>query len=354
MNPHELYDYMKESYIEEKFEPTVSIVVPVKNGEATIGDLLNSLTQLDYNKKKVEIIVVDGNSTDRTREIAAKYPVKLIKENGKGLNAARNTGVAQSTGEIIAFTDADCVAPPDWLRKLVRNFKNPNVGCVGGSTKGYYEDFLSKYSDNSIIPVLRRFKKYETRDNVGALLQYPAGCNMALRKIAIEKAGGFDESIHFGFDEDELVERICKEQRYKLVLDPDLYIKHKHRTKLRELLKQNFRYGRGNALLLKRKKCKSAYSFGAVFTLAGFSAWLLAAFIMLLLAITGNSMFHFYSFLGIVFLPYIGLMIFYTIQAIRAHDLLSIFIYPAIDYLRVATFYMGEIYQILRFDKIKR
>lgn len=328
--------------------PTVSIIVPVKNGESTVGELLDSLMQLDYDKNKIEIIVVDGNSTDKTREVVAKYPVKLVTENGEGLNAARNTGVAHSSGEIVAFTDADCVAPLNWVRRIVENFKTQNIGCVGGTTKGYYRDFLSKYSDESIIPVLRRFKKYEVRNNVGAKQQYPAGCNMAIRKKAIESLGGFDESIHFGFDEDELIERICKEQNYKLILDPELSIRHKHRARLKELLKQNFRYGRGNAILLKRKKRKSVYSSIAVFAMTGFSAWLLACFIMLLLALIYKSAFILQLFLGAVFVPYVGLMVYYTAMTLETRNWLSIITYPFIDYLRVSAFCLGGIYQLLK------
>lgn len=330
----------------EDSDPTVSIIVPVKNREATIGELLDSLIRLDYPKDKMEIVIVDGKSTDRTREIVAKYPVKLVTEDGEGLNAARNTGVMRSQGEIIAFTDADCVIPSNWLKRIVEDFKDPDIGCVGGTTEGYYKDYLSKYSDESIIPVLRRFKKYEVRNTVGAKQQYPAGCNMAIRRKAIENAGGFDESIHFGFDEDELVERICKEQNYKLVLDPKLYVKHKHRTRLKELLQQNFRYGRGNAILLKRKKFESAYSFAAAFAVTGFSLWVLACFTMLTLAFITNSALMLQVFLGAVFIPYIGLIGFYITRLPITRNWASVLTYPLIDYLRVSAFCVGAAYQL--------
>ncbi|MEM2936003.1 MAG: glycosyltransferase, partial [Candidatus Bathyarchaeia archaeon] len=83
------------------FQPVVSVVVPVRNGEATIGRLLDSLLEVDYDRGKVEVLVVDGNSTDKTREIVSKYPVELLTEEGQGLNAARNTGIRNSGGKII-------------------------------------------------------------------------------------------------------------------------------------------------------------------------------------------------------------------------------------------------------------
>ncbi|MDI6690839.1 MAG: glycosyltransferase, partial [Candidatus Bathyarchaeota archaeon] len=146
--------------------PKVSVIVPVKNGAAYIKELLDSLMQVDYNKDKLEIIVVDGNSTDNTREIVSQYPVKLLLEERPGLNAARNTGVKNSNGEIVAFTDADCIIPKNWVSKIVDNFRDFQVGCVGGNVLGYYDSFLSHYSDESFIPVMRIFRKKEVLNSV--------------------------------------------------------------------------------------------------------------------------------------------------------------------------------------------
>ncbi len=88
---------------EKEFNPNVSIIVPVKNGATTIRELLESLMQIEYDRDKLEIIVVGGNSTDNTRKIASEYPVKILMEERPGLNAARNTGIKHSKGEIIAF-----------------------------------------------------------------------------------------------------------------------------------------------------------------------------------------------------------------------------------------------------------
>ncbi|NIN69139.1 MAG: glycosyltransferase, partial [Anaerolineae bacterium] len=72
---------------------SLSVIVPVRNMARTIRDLMESLMKLDYPSDKLEIIVVDGDSKDGTREIVQEYPVRLIQQEGKGLNAARNTGI---------------------------------------------------------------------------------------------------------------------------------------------------------------------------------------------------------------------------------------------------------------------
>jgi glycosyltransferase involved in cell wall biosynthesis len=328
--------------------PKVSVIIPVKNGANHIRELLDSLMQVDYEKDKMEIIVVDGKSTDETREVVSQYPVQLLTEERPGLNGARNTGLRHSSGEIIVFTDFDCVIPKNWIAEIVENFQNSNVGCAGGNVQRYYEDFLSQYADESIMPVMRIFKKRETIDSVKPPMHYPAGCNMAFKREAIEKAGIFDESIKYGFDEDELVERICR-RGYKMVLDPQVLVKHKHRASIQNLLKQNFSYGRGLGNLLKIKGLESAFSKWAVLCLAGFMFW--TALILSLIVYTLFT-FLLMSLIVLIFmllLPPIGLMIFYIYQIIKRHrKYYSILTYPFIDIARMLAFMFGMIYQLLK------
>ena len=115
---------------ETKANPSVTVIVPVRNGEQTIQPLLESLQKLDYDPAKVEVIVVDGNSKDKTQEIVKKYPVKLVIENKNGINLARNMGIKNSNGEIIAFTDSDCIVPNNWVTKIVENFKDEIMGRI--------------------------------------------------------------------------------------------------------------------------------------------------------------------------------------------------------------------------------
>ena len=84
-----------------------------------------------------EVVVVDNNSTDDTRAVAAsfgdKLPLKYVLETKKGVAAARNAGIKASTGGILAFTDDDCVADKDWLRHLEAAFTaHPLAGLIGG------------------------------------------------------------------------------------------------------------------------------------------------------------------------------------------------------------------------------
>ncbi len=113
----------------------ISVVVPVYNEETYIGACLDALM-----KQVVlpdEIIVVDNNSTDRTVEIAKRYPIKLVKEKQQGMTPARNKGFNEAKYEIISRTDADTVVSPTWIKRIKKNFEDEELVGVSGPGKFY-------------------------------------------------------------------------------------------------------------------------------------------------------------------------------------------------------------------------
>jgi len=316
-------------------------MVPVLNAERTIGDLLDSLMEVDYDKEKLEIILVDGGSTDRTREIIQSYPVKLLIEERRGLNVARNTGVRNSSGEIILFTDSDCVVPKDWVKQIVKNFRDKEVGCVGGNVSRYEENFLSRYADESLMPVLRNFRKRMVLENVEPPMNYPAGCNMAFRRDVFKRVGGFNEEIHYGFDEDELVERIC-EAGYKMILDPEAVVMHRHRSDLRSLLRQTFSYGRGGMLVFRKKGLGDRLAKWNIILLAGFLTWLSMCLLFALLSILYDVTYAAPLFLLTV-LPFTILVTFYAWKRLKSNRFFGALIYACLDVLRLFAYCSGEI-----------
>ena len=108
------------------------MIVPSFNAAANIEACVRSLQAQTYSP--CEIIVVNDASTDNTAEVVAGLNVKLVnmKRNG-GAGAARNEGVNVAQGDIVAFTDSDCVAPSGWIEKIVEEFESdPELGVVGG------------------------------------------------------------------------------------------------------------------------------------------------------------------------------------------------------------------------------
>ena len=326
---------------------SVTVVVPVRNRELTIQPLLDSLQKLDYDRNKVEVIVVDGNSTDKTQEIVKKYPVKLVVEKRKGLNIARNTGIKCAKGEIVAFTDSDCIVPPNWITKIVENFKDPQISCVGGSAKALDNDFISQYADNSIVRLMPFFTKREELEKVKPFFRHPAGCNMAFRRKVAEEVGYFDEHIQYGFDEVEFADRICR-AGYKMVLDPDVLVWHKHRSTFREFLKQNFQYGKGSGLVLKRNRLKDAVSKWSFLGLMGFISWLLIVGSLTFLTFTSSSSIFFWLLFGFTGLPLLILAAVYAYRALQNKKFARIVIYPFIDLFRTLSFCFGQVYQVFK------
>jgi cellulose synthase/poly-beta-1,6-N-acetylglucosamine synthase-like glycosyltransferase len=117
-------------------EPTVTVIVAAYNEETVIGRRLENLLELDYPGDRLRIVVSSDASSDRTEEIAGRYPgVEVISNPRGGKVAAQDRAVRQSESEIVAFSDANCTWAPDALRRLVRSFADPGVAYVCGQLR---------------------------------------------------------------------------------------------------------------------------------------------------------------------------------------------------------------------------
>ncbi|ROT98390.1 glycosyltransferase [Marinobacter sp. R17] len=168
--------------------PKVAIIVPAYNEEKYIGACLESLLNLKYPKDKVEILVVDNGSADRTVNIAASYGVKVLKKENTKVGGVRNFGVASSSSEIVAFIDADCVAKEGWLSTAVNWLDNPKVGAVGGV---YNLRVRPSWVEKAWVLGTR------TTDTPTKTL--PGG-SFLMRRALFEELGGFDSNINAGED----------------------------------------------------------------------------------------------------------------------------------------------------------
>lgn len=327
-------------------EPYVSIIVPVRNASQTIRDLLDSLMKLEYDRERLEIIVVDGRSTDGTKKIVSEYPVLLIDEEGVGLNAARNTGIRHSTGEIVAYTDSDCVVPPNWVKTLARNFRDPDISFVGGLVEGLDKaDFLSVYLDETFFPVKPGFQGRQVTTDLD-LLRFPAGCNMAFRRNALEKIDFFDERIDYGFDDLDPVEKLGS-RGFRIVLDPDVRVWHRHRTTLKEILKQHFNYGRGGALMIVYKRISKLARWFTTYLIA--STLTVSMMVMMLVSsYVYHSWFLFGFMMWLMALVFIFLMSLNIEPAFRTKKVHKLLLYPALDIIRGVFFTLGGLTQLIR------
>jgi len=206
--------------------PYISIIVAARNEENNILDCMNSLDKLIYPNDKIEIIIVNDHSTDRTGEIIESFikdkpKFKTIipdKQIGslKGKTNALANAIKIARGEIILTTDADCIVSPTWAKTLVSYYQN-DVGFVGGfTTQQDYNVFAGMQAIDFIFLLTV---------NAGALnLGKPLGCignNMSYRKSAYEEVGGY-ENIPFSVTEDfNLLMAIHKLKKYKILYPLD-------------------------------------------------------------------------------------------------------------------------------------
>jgi|YelNatPaOPRAMG01_1025707.scaffolds.fasta_scaffold02688_8 glycosyltransferase involved in cell wall biosynthesis len=327
-------------------EVDVSIIIPVKNGANTIRDLLESLMKLEYDRKKYEVIVVDGYSTDGTRELVLKYPVKLVMQEGDGLNAARNTGVKNSKGRIIAFTDADCIVPRDWVKNIVSCFKDDDVACIGGSVKGLSKSFTSIYVDNTGLHIMPRYKKQKTL-NLWRVFSYPAGCNIAFRRDLLINIGLFNEAIKYGYDDLELIERLGL-NGYKIRLEPNVIVFHQHRNSIIKLIKQTYRYGRGAGILIRKVKGARPLKIWLILYLIGFIVAITLLIVLLITGILFNNKLSLDIIKIIVLTPLTWGLIYYFVKGLKKRILKYALAYPIIDLLVILSSAIGELQQLLR------
>lgn len=220
--------------------PSVSVIVPVLNGERTLGDCLASLVRLGYPEERRELLIVDNGSTDRTAEIIAGYPVRHLREEERGRSQARNRGIRESSGEILAFTDADCVVTTGWLRELTRGFEDDAVAGVAGEILAY----------PPATPTQRyleaRHREWQ-KDALRLSRPFAGTPNVAFRREVFDRIGLFDPALPRAQDKD-LGWRFFG-AGLKLHYNPRAVVLLRHPPTSWDLLKQHAGWGYGAALL---------------------------------------------------------------------------------------------------------
>lgn len=181
--------------------PQVSVVVAARNAERTLDRCLASLEALDY--PNLELLLVDDGSTDATRSIAAQFPVRIVVSPGTGPSEARNLGVAQASGEIVAFTDADCTVPPDWATALVAAFAASGAAAVGGRQRNAFTSDENAGAGPALDAFFRLasvIAEYTRSDDHPRVVRHNASCNSAYRRDVFLAVGGFRPGLWPGED----------------------------------------------------------------------------------------------------------------------------------------------------------
>jgi 1,2-diacylglycerol 3-beta-glucosyltransferase len=235
-----------------KNEPTVSIVVAARNEEESIGSCITSLTELDYPKEKLEIIVINDQSSDRTPDIVAeaarRFPfvrlVNALPSHGRihGKANALAQGIDTAHGEIVMMTDADCTAHHQWVRRIVGYFSN-DTGIVAGFTLLNVTGWFSGMQSLDVAYIL----------GMGAAaigLRMPMSCignNFSFRRAAYDAVGGY-RGIPFSVTEDfALFKAIVNTGRwnYRFPVEPETLIMSRACPQWIDLYRQKRRWAVG-------------------------------------------------------------------------------------------------------------
>ncbi len=214
----------------------VSLYIPCYNAERYIGQTIEGALRQTYSLE--EIIVVDDGSTDQTREIAARYPVRVVAhDRNRGVTAARNTGFRCARNELVASLDADCVPEPDWLEQLIPLLDDLKVGAAGGRLE---ETHLTSIAD--------RWRQAHLPEDWGnALVVNPPflfGANGLYRKSAWERVGGYDEGTFRAYGEDIYLCRRLRDLGYELIYSPLALVKHIKQDTVRSVLNTRWNWWR--------------------------------------------------------------------------------------------------------------
>jgi glycosyltransferase involved in cell wall biosynthesis len=200
-----------------------SVVIPAFNEEKQIAYSVGAVKAQNIKRSDFEIIVVDNNSTDKTFAAAQKAGAdKVVKETKKGTNLARQRGFEESKGEIVAFLDADCEPPPDWLEKIEVNLSFDGVAAVSGPFD-YGFTGLKKIIDiiytHKIMPKIPYIFRFIFGKKAGVII----GGNFAIRRGVMEKIGGLPQLAFWG--DDAATAMLISRKVGKVFFNPALKIK---------------------------------------------------------------------------------------------------------------------------------
>jgi glycosyltransferase involved in cell wall biosynthesis len=222
----------------------LSVIIPAYNSEKTISGTLKSLMASDLPKANFEVLVIDDGSKDATVKIARQFKsVKVYARKHGGPAVQRNFGAKNAKGDIVFFTDSDCVASRDLLRKVIEDFQKNDIAGVGGVYKTLNKDsFVARYVGYEIG--YRHEKEGKYTDFLGTY------CCAYKREIFLS-FGGFDEKFLTSSGEDpELSFRISRTHR--LLMDKRLFVYHPHPATLSKYLKNQYQRAYWRVLMYKR------------------------------------------------------------------------------------------------------
>lgn len=327
-------------------EPLVSIIIPTCNEDKFIGNVLDTILLQDYPLDRIEIVVVDGQSDDNTRNIVSEYSSKynfitLINNDDKLVSHGLNLGIKHSRGAVIVRMDAHALYPEKYLSTLIKHLFYLNADNVGTvietiPSRNSATARVIAYAISSPFGVGTSYFRVGI-NKVTLVDTVPFGC---YRREVFSKIGYFDEDLVRNQD-DEFNARLIKNGG-KIYLIPEIKVKYFARDSLVKLASMFFQYGYFKPLV--NKKLGSPATLRQFFPLGFFTSLIISTCVMLFSFSIG------FSFVAGILSLYLCIALFFTIGAIKKTKNAEYILLPYVYFIIHASYgygYLKGIFQIL-------
>jgi glycosyltransferase involved in cell wall biosynthesis len=221
--------------------PFVSVIVATYRRPASLARCLEQLTRADYPRDCFEVVVVDDGGDIDLAPVCAPFgesvTLRLLRQVNSGAAAARNLGANAARGDVLLFTDDDCLVQEGWIRACVEATRRRSDALVGGRTVNALPDNL--YAEASQLLV-----NWLSRPCVTGEPAFVASNNLATSRTAFESAGGFDPIFRTSAGEDRELSARFREMGRPLVFHFDAVVEHANPLTCRAFIRQHANFGR--------------------------------------------------------------------------------------------------------------
>ena len=231
--------------------PVCSIIIPTYNRPGRLADCLVALAGQNYSRDRFEVLVVDDGGALSPASVVDRFhdrlELTLIRQGNAGPSSARNTGARRAKGEMLAFTDDDCLPHADWLRALAARYVSaPDPVIVGGHVENVLVNNRYAVASQMIVDVGHA---YHNKDPDRA--RFFTANNLAIPAENFHELGGFDVTFGTTASEDRELCGRWLHRGYRMIYASEAVVGHAHQLTWRSFCHQHLNYGRG-AVRLQR------------------------------------------------------------------------------------------------------
>jgi GT2 family glycosyltransferase len=242
-------DQSQNRQLPNKNPIAASIIIPTFNGASRIGNCLDALLEQSA-ERDVEILVVNDGSTDNTIEVVRRYStVSLIDQANAGPAAARNRGAMESGGELLLFTDDDCVPAPQWLDSMLEPFRDPEVVGVKGAYRTRQKCLTARFVQTEYED---RYRLMNGSDSIDFVDTYSA----AFRRQHFCEMNGYDTSFPVACAEDIELSYRMSNAGWKMRFVPSAAVYHTHPKTLRDYAAKKYKFAFWRVMAVRKNPRK--------------------------------------------------------------------------------------------------